>query len=76
MESLSRADLVELVRCIIEARGDEGQAYRWIRQVQDAVPHPNVTDLIFFHEPELTPEQIIDEAFRFRAAPLPPPAEA
>lgn len=39
------------------------------------VPDPEASDLIFHHEPELTPEEIVEKAFAYKPIILPPPPD-
>ena len=38
-----------------------------LEKLQDAFPHTPFIDLIYHHPSELTPEQIVDEAFKREA---------
>ncbi len=62
---LSRRDLIELVGRL--QRGefeDEADVDAAIALLQRSVPHPAVTDLIFYRE--MTPEQVVEEALRYQ----------
>lgn len=37
-----------------------------VRRLEAAVLHPRVTDLMFWDERNLTPEQVVDEALNYR----------
>lgn len=64
---MEREYLVELVRKIIEVQGTEQEIDEWLRELEARVPHPHVSDLIFYPEKEdMTPEQIVDEALTYR----------
>ncbi|WP_405111639.1 hypothetical protein MHH28_03075 [Paenibacillus sp. FSL K6-1217] len=74
--SLSRQQLIELVTKIVNAEGTEAELDQWLEIVASNVAHPGVSDLIFWHEPELTPEEIVDSALGYQPIVLPPPAES
>jgi hypothetical protein len=62
-----REELIALVRRIVACEGTEEANDAWLDELQSRVPHPAVTDLIFHHEPELTPEEVVDVALAYRA---------
>ncbi len=72
---LSRAELIETVRRIMEVEGEEGELDELIDVVQANVPHPSVSDLIYWPPggEDLTPEQVVDLALAHQ--PEPPPKE-
>ncbi|WP_338019667.1 bacteriocin immunity protein [Paenibacillus piscarius] len=74
--SLSRQELIALVTKIVNAEGTEEELDQWLEMVMRQVPHPQVSNLIFWHEPELTPEEIVDTALSYQPIVLPPPAES
>lgn len=74
--SLSRQELIALVTKIVNAEGTEEELDQWLEMVMRQVPHPQVSDLIYWHEPELTPEEIVDAALGYQPIVLPPPTES
>lgn len=70
---LSKMELVELVENIIRAEGTEEEIDEMINLLEKNVPHPEVSDLIFWNEKELTPVEIVEEALNYIAIILPPP---
>lgn len=62
---LSRQDLVELVTKIINCEGSEEQVDKWLELAEENVPHPRLSDLIYYSEEEKSPEQIVDEALAY-----------
>ncbi|WP_340022993.1 bacteriocin immunity protein [Paenibacillus sp. FSL K6-1096] len=73
--SLSRQELIALVTKIVNAEGTEEELDQWLETVIRQVPHPQVSDLIYWHEPELTPDEIVDAALSYQPIILPPPSE-
>lgn len=63
---LTRNELVILVRKIMECKGNEEEISEWITILIENVPHPSVSDLIFYPEEELTPEEIVDQALAYK----------
>lgn len=63
---MNRDDLVSLVTAIMEARGSEQEVDEMLNQLERSVPDPNVSDLIYYSDPELTPEQVVEAALRYK----------
>ena len=68
--ALSKDELVELVRKISAAEGTEEEIDAMLHTLEKNVPHPAVSDLIFWSEEELTPEQIVEKALAYRSIAL------
>lgn len=67
---LSKKELLELVEKIMQADGSEQEIDEMIDVLERNVPHPQVSDLIFWNEKELTPEEIIEEAMNYKPITL------
>lgn len=65
MSSFTRDELIELVRKISECDGTEDEINSWILLLEESVPHPSVSDLIFYPDKPLTPAEIVDEALAY-----------
>lgn len=61
----TKEELVRLVERIQKAEGTEEEIDAMIDRLQESVPHPSVSDLIFYPEEEMTAEQIIDVALAY-----------
>ena len=71
MRTLSRQELIELVRKIINVEGTEEEIDEWEQELKANVPHPEVSGLIFYPEDEdVTPEEIVDEALSYKPIAL------
>lgn len=70
MASLSRSELIRLVERIMVGEGSEEEHDALIQELAENVRHPRVTDLIYYSEPELTAEQVVDAALAYRAIEL------
>jgi hypothetical protein len=68
---LSRKKLVDLVSKIMNSEGTEEEIHQWVNTLRANVPHPAVSDLIFYPERKLTAEEIVDEALSYQPIPLP-----
>ena len=64
-ERLSREQLIELVDKICSGQGTEVESDAYLELVERNVPHPAVSDLIFWREERLSPEEIIDAALSY-----------
>ena len=67
---LTREELIDLVNKIIECEGSEEEIDEMIEIVKRNVPHPEISDLIYWNEEELTPEQIVDKALNYKPIEL------
>jgi translation elongation factor EF-4 len=66
---MSREELIELVNEIIDVKGKtEEQIDELVEILIKNVPHPAVTDLIYFEN--LTPEEIVDKALSYKPIQL------
>jgi len=68
---LSREDLLGMVEKLLTAEGTEEELDELLRRVEANVPHPRVSDLIYYPEVELTAEEIVDMALGYKAITLP-----
>jgi hypothetical protein len=69
MERLTRKEMIALVERLMRGEGDEAEAGEWIEQLARSLPNPHIGQIIFWPEPDeqdLTAEQIVDKAMRYR----------
>lgn len=66
----SKEGLIELVRKIMDVEGTEEEIDSMIEVLQRSVPHPEVSNLIFFNETDLTPEQVVEQALSYKPIQL------
>lgn len=66
MDKLFREELIVLVNKIIECEGSEDEINEMLEVLKRNVPHPEVDDLIYWNEEELTTEEIVDKALAYR----------
>jgi hypothetical protein len=64
---VTRSELIELARKIIDVDGTQQERNRWIAQFNRSVPHPAGSDLIFYPKGNrvVTPEEVVDEALAY-----------
>ena len=62
--------LINLVNKIVECEGSEEEIDEMIDMVKKNVPYPDISDLIYWNEEELTPEQIVDKALEYKPMQL------
>lgn len=70
MKRLNKDDLIVLVSKIMNAEGTEEEIDNRIEILKQNVPHPQVSDLIFWNEVELTPEQVVEQALSYKPIQL------
>ena len=61
----SRGQIVQLVQRILDADGTESEIDDMIELLEKSVPHPDVCDMIFYPEEEMSAEQIVDLALAY-----------
>ena len=59
-------ELVEIVRRLQTADGTEAELDALMEKPEQSVLHPEVSDLIFYPEREMTAEEIVAEALSYR----------
>ncbi|WP_019423951.1 hypothetical protein [Paenibacillus sp. OSY-SE] len=69
---LNREQLIELTAQILACEGTEAEIDHKVNQLADNVPHPEVTDLIFWSDEGYSAEQIVDMALAYRPIIAPP----
>ena len=69
-DKLNRQQLIDLVTKIINVEGSEEEIDVWITTLEKNVPHPNVSDLIYYPDEEMTAEEIVDKALSYRPIQL------
>ncbi|WP_338139486.1 bacteriocin immunity protein [Paenibacillus thiaminolyticus] len=72
---LSNEELVKLVTDIMNAEGTEEEIDSMLDLLCKSVPHPSVSDLIFWNDEDLSPEEIVDIALTHQSIVLPEPEE-
>ena len=61
----TKEELVQLVERIQTAEGTEEEIDAMLDSLQASVPHPAVSDLIFYPDEEMTAEQIVEAALTY-----------
>jgi hypothetical protein len=64
--------LIDLVRNLMNAEGTEDELDEMLTELQQQLPHAEISNLIYWDDRDLTPEQIVEEALAARPIILPP----
>ena len=67
---MERLELIRLVKQIQEADGPEDKLDVMLEELKSNVPHPEVSDLIFYADPELSAEDIVDQVLAYKPIQL------
>lgn len=67
-----RTRVMQLVVRAIDPKLDDSQLADILEELERLVPHPEVGELIFSGEPELTVEEILERALAYVSPALPP----
>jgi hypothetical protein len=70
MHSPSRDELIAIVTRLLTADGTEQELDDMETWLEQHVPDPNVSRLIYHPEREMTAEEIVDQALRYQPTPL------
>ncbi len=70
-DKLTREELIKLVERMCNGEGSDDEIGEWIEILERNVPDPNVSDLVYWNNEGLTPEQIIDRAMSYKPIILP-----
>ncbi|MFJ5292377.1 bacteriocin immunity protein [Streptomyces sp. NPDC088348] len=70
MPTKSRAELVSMVQQLIGATLPESEEDALVQELKESVQHPRVTDLIFYSDPPLSAEEVVDQALAYRPIEL------
>jgi len=66
---LTRDELIELVTRILHLEAHGPELDEWVSQLIENVPHPKVSDMIFWPDKQRSAEQIVDEALAWDGKP-------
>jgi hypothetical protein len=67
---LSKQELVSVVQKLLDAAGTEEELDALLRLLERNVPHPEVSDLIYFPKVAMTADEIIEVALSYRPIQL------
>jgi hypothetical protein len=63
---LSKEELIELVKKICDPKLSDEEVSEYIDILEKNVPHPAPSDLIFWNDEELSPEEIVEIALNYK----------
>lgn len=70
-QRLPKEALVDLVIKIMNAEGTEEELDQYMVLLKQNVPHPSVSDLIFYLDKELSPDEIVEIALSYKGIAVP-----
>lgn len=76
MTEVTRVELIEWVRKLMNAEGTEAELDDMLSKLQQQVPYAEISNLIYWDDRDLSPEQIVEEALASRPIQLPPPSQS
>ncbi|YCI39983.1 bacteriocin immunity protein [Bacillus sp. PK3-056] len=65
-EKLSKDELVELVKKIGNPKQSDEKVSEYIEILEENVPHPAPSDLIFWNDEDLSPEEVVEIALAYK----------
>ena len=73
MKKLTEEEVLKLIKKVCDTEyNSEKECTDLLNIIRQNVPHPEVSNLIFKHKPELTPEQILEKALSYKPIILGP----
>ncbi|MCY8858519.1 bacteriocin immunity protein [Bacillus atrophaeus] len=66
MNKMSKEELISLVKKIMNPELEDEVVGKYIDLLEENVPHPAPSDLIFWSEEEYTAEQIVEIALNYK----------
>ncbi|QOS76991.1 bacteriocin immunity protein [Paenibacillus sp. JNUCC31] len=72
MNMSNHVHLIDLVRKLMNAEGTEDELDDMLNELEQELPYTEISNLIFWDDRDLTPEQIVEEALAARPIILPP----
>ncbi|MEW2032723.1 bacteriocin immunity protein [Streptomyces roseifaciens] len=67
---MTRDELIQLVERVMAGEGTEREHDGLVDLLEESVRHPRVLDLIYYSDPPLTAEEVVDEALAYRPIEL------
>lgn len=68
MPALTQDTMLEIIRRLQTGEGSEEEENVWLEMLEQNVPHPSVSDLIFYDD--LSPEEILTRALDYKSVSL------
>ena len=68
--ALSRTELVELVKKVADSQGTDDEVAEWMELVMNETGCPNIGEYIFYTEPEMTPDEVVQKAMSYKPIQL------
>lgn len=65
-KKLSKRELVELVNKICNPKLSDEEVSEYIEILEQNVPHPAPSDLIFWNDENLSPEEVVEIALAYK----------
>jgi hypothetical protein len=65
-EKLSKDELVVLVKKICNPKQSDEKVSEYIEILEENVPHPAPSDLIFWNDEDLSPEEVVEIALAIK----------
>ncbi len=65
-KKLSKKELVELVNKVCNPKLSDEEVSEYIEILEQNVPHPAPSDLIFWNDEDLSPEEVVEIALAYK----------
>jgi len=68
--ALSKTELVELVKKVADSQGTDDEVAEWMEIVMNETGCPNIGEYIFYTDPEMTPDEVVEKARSYKPIQL------
>jgi hypothetical protein len=71
-------ELIDIIRLVSNGSQPEWEQHYWLKFLARNIPNPNISDLIYWPDREMTSEEVLTEARKYRPKPpiiTPPPMD-
>lgn len=65
-KKLSKEELVELVNKICNPQLSDEEGSEYIEILEDNIPHPAPSDVIFWNDEDLSPEEVVEISLAYK----------
>ncbi len=65
-DKLKKEELIKLVERMCKGEGSDDEISEWMELLEQNLLDPNISDLIFWNNEDLTAEQIVDRAMNYK----------
>ncbi|MDO7904967.1 hypothetical protein Q5741_00900 [Paenibacillus sp. JX-17] len=70
MIKLSKEEMIIIVQKLLNGEGSEEEEHQWMEKIEFSVPCPDISNLIYWPEEELSAKEIVEKALSYKIIQL------